>query len=151
MIISLCGGCTHPPTEVRVDPRVISAPMEQRREWVLRQANHPRAAELFARDYEWILAAPSIGATEAKQLAYLFFYSTDTMGGYFDDPLKEGGRFKLTFHPELSPVGGWPVYVEAQTGVTWQEGQNEKIDTLSLIRLFTKTRILKGKDPVKGP
>jgi len=78
---------------------VISAPLAQRREWVLRQANQSEAAELFARDYEWILTAPSIGATEAKQLAHLFFYSTDTMGGYFDDPLKEGGRLSSHFHP----------------------------------------------------
>lgn len=122
-----------------IDPRVIHASIDQRRQWVIEQAKGP-GAWLFSRDYEWVLTAKSIGPKEATQLAYLFFYSTGTMGGYFDEPLRERDRFKFAFHAELGPTEGFPVFVESKTGLAWQEGQTDKVDTLSLIHLFTKHR-----------
>ena len=131
------------------DPRVIHAPLERRRQWVIEQAEGPGAA-LFSRDYEWLLTAKSIGPKEAKQLAYLFFYSTDTIGGYFGEPIRDGDRFRLTFRSELGPVMGFPVFVDAKTGAAWQEGQRERVDVLSLIRLFIKHR-KEEKKPNQSP
>lgn len=91
---------TKPKAEM-VDPRVIHASVEQRRQWVIEQAEGP-GAWLFSREYEWLLTANSIGPKEAKQLAYLFFYSTGTIGGYFEEPVRDGDRFRLTFHSELA-------------------------------------------------
>jgi hypothetical protein len=134
-----------PKGEVR-DPRVIHASLEARRQWVIDQAEG-RGAWLFSRDYEWILASNAIGPKEACQLAYLFFYSTGVMGGYFEQPVRDGDRFRLTFHSELGPVEGFPVFVDSRTGFAWQEGQKEKIDTLSLIRLFKQHRKEEKKQP----
>ena len=94
-----------------------------------------------------MLAAKTIGPKEAKQLAYLFFYSTGTMGGYFDEPVRDDDRFRFSFHSELGPVTGFPVFVDTKTGSAWQEGQKERIDMLSLIRLFTKRRTEEKKQP----
>ena len=129
----------NPKAEAIDDSRIIQASLEQRYQWVIEQAEGP-GAWLFSREYEWVLAAKSIGQKEAKQLAYLFFYSTGAMGGYFDEPVREGDRFKFAFHSELGPVVGFPVFVDAKTGSAWQAGQKERIDVLSLIRLFTKHR-----------
>ncbi len=127
------------PQAEMIDPRVIHSSLEHRRQWVIEQAEGPGAA-LFSREYEWLLTAKSIGPKEAKQLAYLFFYSTGTMGGYFEEPVRDGDLFRLTFHSELGPVVGFPVFVDAKTGATWQKGQKERVDVLSLIRLFIKHR-----------
>lgn len=121
------------------DPRVIHASLAQRQKWVIEQAKGP-GAWLFEREYVWILAAQSIGPKEARQLANLFFYSTGVMGGYFGDQVQEADRLKFAFHSELGPVEGYPVFVETKTGLAWQEGQKEKVDMISLIRLFTKNR-----------
>jgi hypothetical protein len=127
-----------PDVEV-IDPRVISAAVEERREWVVKQAEGD-GAWLFARDYEWILTSTVIAEKEATQLAYLFFYSTGTIGGYFDDPRKNAGVFMFRFHSEMGPTEGFPVFVDAKSGVVWQEGQTEKSDMLALIRLFAVRR-----------
>ncbi|MDB6115302.1 MAG: hypothetical protein JWQ62_2247 [Lacunisphaera sp.] len=127
------------PKPILVNPGVIHAPLEQRRQWVIDQTQE-RKAEYFSRDYEWILSAKSIGQKEASQLANLFFYSTGTMGGYFDEPRKEKVRWVLGFHPEIGPKDGYPVFVDAETGLTWQEGQTEKVDALSLIKFFVANR-----------
>jgi hypothetical protein len=129
-----------------IDPRVIHAPLEQRRKWVIEQAEG-RGADSFSSDYAWVIAAKSIGSKEATQLAYLFFYSTRTMGGYFDEPVRDGDIFKLTFHSELGPVVGFPIFVDAKTGSAWQEGQKERVDMLSLIKLFIKHRKEDQKKP----
>jgi hypothetical protein len=150
LIAVLCGGCANRPYVVRMDPRVIQASTAERRQWVIKQAEGPGAG-MFSRDYEWVLTSKSIGPKEARQLAYLFFYSIGRMGGYFDDPVAEGGRFKLRFHSELGPTEGPPVFVDARTGSAWQEGQKEKIDMLSLIRLFVESRKAEPKKPNKAP
>ncbi len=128
------------------DARVITASLEYRRKWVIEQAEGP-GAWLFSRDYEGVLAAKSIGPKEANQLAYVFFYSTGVMGGYFERPVQEGDLFRFAFHPELGRAEGLPVFVDPKTGFAWQEGQKEKVDTLSLIRLFTKHRKEEKKEP----
>ena len=134
----------------RIDPRVIRASLEQRRQWVIEQAKGP-GAWMFERDYVWLLSAKSIGTKEARQLAYLFFYSTAMMGGYFDGPVKDGNRLKFAFHSELGPVEGLPVIVDVDTGLTWQEGQAEKVDMIALIRLFTEKRKEEERPPNKPP
>jgi hypothetical protein len=134
-----------PKAEMR-DPRVIHASQEYRRKWVIEQAEGP-GAWLFSRDYEGVLTAEAIGPKEANQLAYVFFYSTGVMGGYFERPVRDGDLFRFAFHPELGRVEGLSVFVDPKTGFAWQEGQKEKIDTLSLIRLFTKHRKEEKKEP----
>lgn len=147
LFVSLWGfAADEMPMTEKIDPRVICASLEHRREWVIEQAEGP-GAWLFSRDYEWLLAARAIGPKEANQMAYLFFYSTGTKGGYFDLPSREDNRFKFKFHSELGPVEGFPVFVDSTTGFAWQEGQDEKIDTLSLIRLFKKHRKEETKQP----
>jgi hypothetical protein len=150
LIAVLCGGCANTPYAVRVDSRVIQASTAERRQWVIKQAKGP-CAWMFSRDYEWVLTSKSLGPKEARQLAYLFFYSTGTVGGYFDDPVAEGSRFRLRFHSELGPTEGPPVFVDAQSGSAWQEGQKEKVDMLSLIRLFVESRKDESKTPNKAP
>ena len=127
-----------PKTE-KINPRVIHATLAERQRWVIEQAEGP-GAWWFSREFEWLLTAKRIESTEARSLAYLFFYSTRTMGGYFEEPVREGAVFRLPFHSELGPVEGFPVFVEAKTGVAWQEGQDDRVDLLSLIRLFAKHR-----------
>ncbi len=149
LTIPLCAlAAEEKPNPKIIDPRVIHASLEQRRQWVIEQAEGP-GAWLFSRDYEWVLAAKSLGPKEAKQLAHLFFYSTGTMGGYFEEAVRDGDRFRFTFHSELGPVVGFPVFVDANTGAAWQEGQKERIDMLSLIKLFTKHRKEEKKQPNK--
>lgn len=151
LIFPLCVLATQEEKKVKmIDPRVIHAPLEERQKWVIEQAEGP-GAWLFSRDYEWVLAAKSIGSDEATQLAYLFFYSTRTMGGYFDEPVRDGEIFKFTFHLELGPVVGFPVFVDAKTGSAWQEGQKQRIDMLSLIKLFIKHRKEDQKVPNRAP
>jgi hypothetical protein len=141
---------TDNPKVDRIDPRVIRASLEQRRQWVIEQARGP-GAWMFERDYVWVLFAKAIGTEEARRLAYLFFYSTATMGGYFDSPVKEGNRWKFAFHAELGPVEGLPVFVDVEDGLTWQEGQTEKVDMIALIRLFTEERKREERSPNQSP
>jgi hypothetical protein len=129
---------------IRFDSREIEASLAQREQWIIDQAKgSSHRAKLFSGEYEWLLSSNFILTKEAKQLAYLFFASTGAMGGYFDDPVLVDGVYIIAFHSELGPIEGFPVFVEAQTGLTWQKGQKEKIDTLALIRLFAKHRKLK--------
>ena len=44
-------------------------------------------------------------------------------------------------------TAGFPVFVEAKTGLAWQAGQKEKVDMFSLIRLFIKNRKEENRVP----
>jgi len=150
--LSLLQAADLPDEVILIDPRVIDATLAQREQWIIEQAKGPTYREqMFSDEYEWLLTSDSIRAKEAKQLAYLFFASTGAMGGYFEDPILVGSSYKITFHSELGPTEAFPVFVDVKTGLTWQEGQKQKIDTLALIRLFTKHRKSEETKPPTPP
>ena len=128
----LAAGCGNSPKLVSFVPGKIEATLSERKIWVREQKDRDR--QRFRSDYEWLLSAKAIGAKEAKQIAYLFFYSTDTRGGYFEEPRLAEGIWRLDFVPEMRPSSASPVFVDSKTGEVWQEGQAVKVDALKLIR-----------------
>jgi hypothetical protein len=126
-------------TAVTDDPREIRAPLEHREAWIREQALDGRA-ERFEADYGFLVDAKEIGPVEAERIANLFFYSTGALCGYFDRPQKVDATWRLAFHPGFPGGDGYPVFVDPTNGFTWQQGQDEKLDMIALVRLFFDTK-----------
>src|SRR4051812_12434645 len=86
-------GCAKKPEVVLIDLNSFDAPLSARREWVRDQRKISRAD--FEKEYGWLLAAKSIEAREAKQIGYLYFYSSGQGCGYLDNPRLADGVWHL--------------------------------------------------------
>jgi hypothetical protein len=117
---------------VVVDFSKISVPLNQRYAWIAdRKRRNPVK---FQREYGWILSSKNLGANEVEQIAYLFFYSAGFMEGYLDPPVKDGDIWRCDLRVGFPASEVKAILVDARSGEVWQDGQNERVDALALIR-----------------
>lgn len=126
------------------DARVMTVPWEHRVAWVSEMVDR-QDADVFARDYLWLLEAGEINERAARQIAYLYLYSTRRMGGYFEGPVVVKDKFKFQFHIEPRIGEGFPVYVDRFTGKVRQAGYLIEEDMKDLLRIFVEVRSKKER------
>ena len=130
-ILAYIGCAVREPEVVLVNPSRIEASLADRERWVIEQKKRDRAR--FEADYGWILSARTIGGQEARQIAYLFFYSAGSNCGAFEEPKLSDGIWRLDFLSGFSAASGFPVFVDAKNGEVWQFAST-RLDALALIR-----------------